>query len=153
MTVRKTNENVWVKMMLNKMNIEESNQFLNKTIQDLAEANAICGEWKVNEALEKSKGHFEKQFPNGIIDENNYLYSILNQKQEIVGKVWITVNNNKKTWLQNIKIDEKYRRNGYRKEAILELPKIAKGLGIQKIGLNVFGYNKEALQFIIQLDL
>jgi RimJ/RimL family protein N-acetyltransferase len=136
-----------VKMVLNKMNIEESNQFLNETIQDLAEANVICGEWEKSESLEKSKEHFKKQFPNGIINDNNYLYSILNKKFEIVGKIWMMINKNRIAWLQNIKIGEKYRRKGYGKAAVLELLKIAKNLGIQKVGLHVFGYNKEALQF------
>ena len=139
-------------MILNKMNIEESNRFFNETIQDLAEANATCGEWKESESLEKSKEHFKKQFPNGIIDENNYLYSILNQNHEIVGNVWMTVNKKKIAWLQNIKINENHRRNGYGKTAVLELSTIAKDLGIQKIGLHVFGYNKEALRFYKSLE-
>jgi ribosomal protein S18 acetylase RimI-like enzyme len=134
-------------MVLNKMNVEESHQFYEETIHDLAEANVICGEWQENESLEKSKENFKKQFPDGIINENNYLYSILNQNHEIVGKVWMTVNKNKIAWLQNIKIDKKFRRNGYGKAAVIELSKIVKDSVIKKIGLHVFGYNKVALQF------
>jgi ribosomal protein S18 acetylase RimI-like enzyme len=139
------------KIVLNKMNVEESNRFFDETIHDLAEANVICGDWQENESLEKSKEHFEKQFPDGIINENNYLYSILNQKYEIVGKIWMTVSKNKIAWLQNIKIGKKFRRNGYGKAAVEVLTKIAKDSGIIKIGLHVFGYNKEALQFYSSL--
>ena len=137
---------------LQKMGLEMANAFYEETISDFAEANVITGKWSIDESLIRSKEHFTKQMPNGVNTKEHLLFSIFNEKKKHVGNIWTTSSPENKLWIQNIKIFPRFQRNGYGRAAIIEIKKIAESIGVEKIGLHVFGYNKTAVQFYEAID-
>lgn len=71
------------------------------------------------------------------------MYSIF-QDQQLVGMIWIaktSTTNPDQGYIFDFIIYEPHRGKGYGKQAMKEIEIIAKELGMNKIGLHVFGHN------------
>jgi len=131
---------------LKNMNQEEFKQYISFAVEDYAKDKIASGNWSEDEAIDLSKKSFDQLLPKDEKTENNHLFSIFNN-DILVGMIWIAQKGPTKPnegFIYDFMIFEQYQGQGYAKKAMKEIETIAKELGINKIGLNVFGHNKIA---------
>lgn len=133
---------------LNPMTEEELMSFLDYMINDYAAEKVRAGNWPADKALELSKAEFDQLLPNGVQSPNQYLFSIFDEaKGQNVGAIWFAVRgegSQKSAWIYNLLVHEQFRRQGYATQAMLALEDEVKKLGLDNIGLHVFGHNQSA---------
>lgn len=101
---------------------------------------------KMKQSIYLSKKEFSRLLPRDEKSELNYLYSIFHE-QQLVGMIWIaqtSTTNPDEGFIFDFIIYEPHQGKGYGKQAMKETEIIAKELGMNKIGLHVFGHNKVA---------
>ncbi|MEB2298955.1 GNAT family N-acetyltransferase [Lysinibacillus xylanilyticus] len=131
---------------LQPMNQEEFKQYISYAIEDYAKDKVASGNWSEDEAIDLSRESFERLLPKDEKTENNHLLSIFHN-DILVGMIWISQKaptNPSEGFIYDFVIFEQYQGQGYGKKAMKEAEIIAKELGMNKIGLNVFGHNKIA---------
>ncbi|WP_186673589.1 GNAT family N-acetyltransferase [Sporosarcina sp. BP05] len=131
---------------LQPMNQEEFKQYISYAIEDFAKDKIASGNWSEDEAIALSKESFEKELPENEKTKNNHLFSIF-QNEILVGMIWVLQKKPKipnEGFIYDFLIFDQYQGQGYGKKAMKELEIISKGLGMNKIGLHVFGHNKIA---------
>jgi ribosomal protein S18 acetylase RimI-like enzyme len=128
------------------MNKEEFQLYISIAIEDFAKDKVTSGNWGEDEAIDLSKKEFSRLLPKDEKSELNYLFSIF-QDQQLVGMIWIaqtSTTNPDEGFIFDFIIYEPHQGQGYGKQAMKETEVIAKELGMNKIGLHVFGHNKVA---------
>ncbi len=128
------------------MNQEEFKQYISYAIEDYAKDKIASGNWSEDEAFDLSRQSFEQELPKDEKTENNHLFSIFHNNI-LVGMIWVlqkAPSNPNEGFIYDFVIFEQYRGLGYGKKAMKEVEIIAKKLGMNKIGLHVFGHNKIA---------
>ncbi|MFE6169374.1 GNAT family N-acetyltransferase [Viridibacillus arvi] len=131
---------------LQPMKQEEFKQYISYAIEDYAKDKIASGNWTEDEAIDLSRESFERLLPKDEKTENNHLLSIFHN-EILVGMIWISQKapkNPSEGFIYDFVIFEQYQGQGYGKKAMKEAEIIAKELGMNKIGLNVFGHNKIA---------
>lgn len=124
----------------------EFEAFLEQEIPEYAADNVRAGYWDESEALEKSREAFKRLLPQGMQTENNYLYSICDGDMS-VGVIWMRADVArpiKSGFIYDLRVDEKFRGQGYGKQAMLLIEEKARELDLKSIGLHVFAYNTVA---------
>lgn len=128
------------------MNRDEFQQYINFAIEDYAKDKIASGNWHVDEAIELSRESFTRLLPEDEKTDLNYLFSIFHN-DTLVGMIWISQKsptNLEEGFIYDFIIYEQYQGRGYAKAAMKEVEIVAKGMGMNKIGLHVFGHNKIA---------
>ncbi|MEG0385407.1 GNAT family N-acetyltransferase [Solibacillus cecembensis] len=130
---------------LKQMSGQEFQHYISYAIEDYAKEKVDAGNWREEEAMRLSKDSFEKLLPNDERTENHQLFSVF-QHEILVGMIWISQppTNPEEGFIYDFLIFEQFQGLGYGKSAMKEIEVIAKGLGMKKIGLHVFGHNKVA---------
>lgn len=128
---------------LEKMNTIEFQQYLSYAIKNFAEEQIKSGNWEQQDAISKATEEHKKLLPDGEETENNYLFTIRDGEQEI-GMIWLAHRTNEKGFIYDINIWEGNQGMGYGKQAMKEVERVAKNIGLKKVGLHVFGHNKVA---------
>ncbi|WP_243522965.1 GNAT family N-acetyltransferase [Bacillus pseudomycoides] len=131
---------------LKPMNKEEFQLYISSAIENYAKNKVTSGNWGEDEAINLSKKEFARLLPKDEKSELNYLYSIF-QDQQLVGMIWIaqtSTTNPDQGFIFDFIIYKPHQGQGYGKQAMKEIEIIAKELGMNKIGLHVFGHNKVA---------
>jgi ribosomal protein S18 acetylase RimI-like enzyme len=84
--------------------------------------------------------------PRGYFSDDHYFYNLVADIDEReVGKLWYYINRKlKSAFLYDLMIFDEFQRQGYGKEALLEMEKELKKKGIVVIRLNVFNDNRAA---------
>ena len=103
-----------------------------------------------SEALDRSRADFHSLLPAGLTSPNNYIYSIWSDDAPLdapVGVLWIAVQSRQpsQAFIFDFIIFEPYRRRGYGAQALLALEPKVRALGLETIGLHVFGHNHGAI--------
>ncbi|EEL50143.1 MULTISPECIES: GNAT family N-acetyltransferase [Bacillus cereus group] len=138
---------------LRPMNKEEFQLYISGAIESYAKNKVTSGNWGEDEAINLSKKEFSRLLPKDEKSELNYLYSIF-QDQQLVGMIWIaktSTTNPDQGYIFDVIIYEPHQGQGYGKQAMKEIERIAKELGMNKIALHVFGHNKVARRLYEQL--
>lgn len=101
----------------------------------------------LNEAQTKTDSDFKRLLPNELDTPDNYIFSI--KLDEIL--IWKVSRfatcgalNNRKAFIYDIFIDNNFRGKGYGKKTMELLEVEVKKLGLNHIGLHVFGHNHAA---------
>jgi len=128
---------------LEKMNTSEFQQYLSYAIKNFAEEQIKSGNWEQQDAISKATEEHKKLLPDGEETENNYLFIIRDGEQEI-GMIWLAHKTSEKGFIYDVNIWEGNQGKGYGKQAMKEVERVAKKIGLKKIGLHVFGHNKVA---------
>ncbi|XXM70585.1 GNAT family N-acetyltransferase [Lysinibacillus sphaericus] len=131
-------------VILKKMNSAEFQKYLETAVSDYAKEKVSAGNWEEEESLKKAKEEFSNLLPAGENSENNYLFTILNEQNEQSGIIWLARQSPEKGFIYDIRIQDEQQGKGYGKQAMKEIEEKAKQLGMNKIGLHVFGHNKIA---------
>ena len=130
-------------VVLKLMDSEEFQRYLEMSVESYAKEKVTSGNWTEEESISKATDEYARLLPNGEKSENNYIYNIMDDNQE-VGMIWIAHNPNNEGFIYDIRILDEFQGRGFGKNAMKEIEVAAKELGMTKIGLHVFGHNKAA---------
>ena len=127
----------------------EHEAWLAHAVDDYASDKVRSGAWQAEGAVERSQAEFQKLLPDGLASQDNYLYSIWSDDAPLdtpVGVLWMAVPPWKPplAFVFDFIIFEPYRRRGYASQALQALEDRVRGLGLDTIGLHVFGHNHGA---------
>jgi ribosomal protein S18 acetylase RimI-like enzyme len=130
---------------LTPMTQPEYDVFVKQLIPDYAAEHVRAGNWAESEALEKANKEMEALLPQGLETADNYFYTLYDGNAA-VGRIWMKVKNHpsKSGFIYEVFIEEKYRGKGYGKMLMLLLEEQAREMGLQSLGLHVFGSNHVA---------
>lgn len=126
------------------MQQEDFEPYLERDIQEYAGEHVRNGNWKHEEALERSRKEHQQLLPDGLQSKNQYLFSILDDTgHQKLGVLWVHVENNQ-AFIYDFRIEEAERGKGYGKQALLALDEKLKSMNVESVGLHVFGDNTTA---------
>jgi ribosomal protein S18 acetylase RimI-like enzyme len=131
-------------MRLVPMTQAEYDRWIEQSIKDYAEDKIKSGTWLPDEALERSAADFHRLLPDGLDSKDQHLYRLEDETAaKKVGMIWVaSVNWGKPmAFIYDVIIDEDQRGKGYGKQAMLALEDVVRGMGLDEIGLHVFGHN------------
>lgn len=118
-------------------------KFLEREVHGYAEEHVRNGNWPAEGSLERSRKEFERLLPDGIHSEHQYLWSLVDESDNKIGVLWVQVKEGK-AFLYDFVIDEAYRGQGYGKQSLSALDEQLRAMGVESIGLHVFGDNIKA---------
>jgi len=139
---------------LTPMTDREFEDFLERDIREYAAENVRAGYWSEAEALEKSRQAHDRLLPEGLKTRDQYLYT-LHEAGQAVGMIWMKAELDSPRpsgFVFDLFIDERFRQKGYASQAMLQLEEVARGLGLQQLGLHVFAHNRAATRLYEKLD-
>ncbi len=126
------------------MKQEDFESYLERDIHEYAEEHVRNGNWKPEEALERSRKEHQQLLPDGLQSKNQYLFSIIDgASEQKLGMLWVNIENNQ-AFIYDFRIDEAERGKGYGKQALMALDEKLKSMNIESVGLHVFGDNLTA---------
>jgi ribosomal protein S18 acetylase RimI-like enzyme len=117
------------------------------SIADYAMEHTISGKWTAADAPRLAREEFERLLPQGMATPSHRFFSIeLVPDRQSVGMLWIQIESAPRpvSYVFNIEIDKPFRRRGYARQAMKLLEEEARRLGLESIGLHVFGHNAAA---------
>lgn len=123
---------------------KEFEKYIKMAIQDYANSLFQGGCSTKEKSYEDSACQFNELLPKGLKTPNNYFYVIENGFNEDVGLIWYA-QDKEEGYVYDFLILEKFRRNGYGLKALFEIEKYGKDKGTNKLKLQVFKYNKSAI--------
>jgi len=130
------------------MTAQEFDEFLERDIREYAQECVQAGFWTEVEALQRSRKEHRALLPDGLKTRYHHLYMIREpDRGETVGVLWLKTDLDSSKgsgFIYDLEIFEQCRRKGYARESMLELEKLARGMGVKQLGLNVFSHNEGA---------
>lgn len=106
---------------------------------------------------DRAREEFTSLLPQGKSTRNNFVYSIVDEKdnERRVGIIWYAVDSQhfprNTVFIYDIVIDEDMRGKGYGRASLLLLEDRARALGKQRMALHVFGHNERARRLYEEL--
>jgi ribosomal protein S18 acetylase RimI-like enzyme len=94
--------------------------YLERNIHDYAGEHVRNGNWKREEAVERSRKEHQQLLPDGLQSKNQHLFSILDDSDTKIGILWVQVTD-RKAFIYDFAIDETRRGMGYGKQALAAL--------------------------------
>ncbi|HCM26166.1 MAG TPA: N-acetyltransferase [Treponema sp.] len=120
-----------------------------------AEDNVAAGRWPIEGALERSCADLADSLPQGLATPDHYLFEILDGADgPAVGILWfgiVTRHGLRSAFVYDIEIKPEFRRRGHAKRAFEAMEKLVGALGLDSIGLHVFGHNPGAQDLYAKL--
>jgi len=117
-------------------------------IKDYAKDKIAAGTWAAESAYELSDKEFTRLLPDGPATPNNHIWSMHDDSVgKDVGVLWIAILEHggiRMAFIYDIVVFEGYRRRGYGTQALSALEGEVRALGLDRIGLHVFGHNPGA---------
>ncbi len=101
------------------------------------------------EALSVAEESFKRFLPEELHSKDNHLYTFKNERQEILGFIWFQVMSspsNRHAFICDVIIEEEFRGVGLGKTMMRLIEKEVKNMGLDRIGLHVFGFNETAIR-------
>jgi len=120
--------------------------WLDNLIRSYAEDNAAAGIWPANEALDLARKQVGGMLAQGAATPGQHVYSIVAEGEpEPVGVLWFLERKKlNQAFICDLEIHAAYRRRGYAERAMRAAEAAARGLGLDTMGLHVFGHNHAA---------
>jgi ribosomal protein S18 acetylase RimI-like enzyme len=122
--------------------------WLADAVKDYADDKIAAGTWAADRALELSQQEFNHLLPHGPATANSFIYGIrADGKNQDIGVVWISIvewGGVHMAFIYDIIVFEPFRRQGFGRAALIALEDKVRRLGVDQIGLHVFGHNRAA---------
>lgn len=99
------------------------------------------------QALKVATDSYNQLLPDGVRSTDQHLFSIIEIKsQKVIGTLWFALKTQPReyAWVYDIVLNPEARGQGYGSQTMLLLEAEVKKLGINSIGLHVFGHNQIA---------
>jgi ribosomal protein S18 acetylase RimI-like enzyme len=124
----------------------EYEAWLENLIRNYAEEKVAAGNWTADEALERSRGETTQLLPQGAATPGQHIFSIVAEGEpEPVGVLWFAaIEARQQAFIYDLEIHAPYRRRGYAERAMRAAEGEVRALGLESIGLHVFGHNHAA---------
>jgi GNAT superfamily N-acetyltransferase len=142
-------------MRLVPMAEDEFESWQEQAIRDYAGDKIQAGTWRPDGALERSRNEFLTLLPNGVQSADQYLYML---EDEVAGRkvgiIWFAVREGESkpgAFIYDIVVDEAERGKGYGRQAMLALEDKVRALGLDTIGLHVFGHSTIARDLYLKV--
>jgi len=121
--------------------------YMVSAVKDYADLHVRAGDVFPEEALMRVQKDSDELLPDGLRSKNQYLFTVTHDALGAIGMVWYALRERetrKSAYLYDFKIQEDLRGQGYGRQTLELLEKALCALGVQRIGLNVFGFNVAA---------
>ena len=130
------------------MKLERFASYMEAAVAAYAEENVTSGRWPLAGAMERSRTDFLSLLPQGLGTPDNFLFEIVDQPGGTpVGVLWFAIEARhgiRSAFVYDLEIHPEWRRQGHARRAFAALETIVAALGLDRIGLHVFGHNKAA---------
>lgn len=140
---------------LRPMTTAEFAEYLVRTVPEYADEKVKAGNWSEEEALQKAQEVYDNLLPQGVATPDNYLYTIEEATSgQTIGMIWMAaIQQGQKQlgFIYDLYIEERARRHGYGRAAMLALEDAARAVGVETLALHVFGHNHGARALYTQL--
>lgn len=140
---------------LEPMTESEFRTFRERLIREYADDKVRAGNWTAEESLSRSEKETNQLLPNGLATPEHYLFSIYDDvTAKTVGILWFAVvhwGGKDQAFIYDIEVDADEREKGYGAQALMALEEKVKVMGLDRIGLHVFGHNQRALKLYEKL--
>ena len=129
--------------------------YVESSVAGYAEENVAAGRWPQDGALERSAAEFRELLPRGLATPDNHVFEIkASDDGPTVGFIWFATEDRhgrRGAYVYDVVVDAAHRRQGHARRAFLALEPIVAGLGLNSIGLHVFGHNTGAQALYAEL--
>lgn len=118
-----------------------------ETNADYAADNVTAGRWPRRRAAERARAEFNRLLPQGMQTPGHYFYEIRDGGEEPVGSLWFAVigeGEARSGYVYNVRVHPAWRGRGHARAALLEVERVAAGMGLAAVALHVFGFNAPA---------
>jgi len=135
-------------MKLKPMDGSRYEAWMQYSIREYANANIESGRWDAADAVDKAKCAHLEQLPDGLDTTDHYVFELFND-EKYLGYLWVFVDTSAavpSAFIYDIEIITGERGKGLGKLAMLALENWCKNRGIQRLGLNVFAFNEQAIK-------
>jgi len=137
------------------MNQEDYTSWRENAVREYAEDHIRDGRWSPDNALQESDKEFSQLLPNDLETKDNYLFSLQEETaDQKVGYLWFAVigpERKQYAFVYDFLIFEAFRRRGYGTQSFKALETKIRELGLDSIGLHVFGHNYAARELYKRL--
>jgi ribosomal protein S18 acetylase RimI-like enzyme len=132
---------------LQKMTEDEFSHYILHLTEGYAQDMSQNMDMPLEAARERSKKQISELLTEGVNTPDHLIYTVcLDGSLEDVGVLWVYTDKAKKEgFIYDIEIKEAYRGKGFGRAALLALEDQLIPLGIEKLGLHVFGDNHAAI--------
>ena len=124
--------------------------FLEQEIVEYAADKVKSGNWRAEEAIEKSRVEFQRYLPDGPRSKDLFFLTIFDDEaNRKLCVLWVQVKLDepgREAFILDFVIDEQFRGKGYGKQALTALDEKLIELGSESVGLHVFGHNTNAFE-------
>lgn len=122
---------------------EDFDRFLETEIREYAADHVRNGNWPAEGSLERSRKEFEELLPDGVQTKDQYVWSIIDDANTNIGALWVQVKE-RKAFIFDFVVDETFRGKGFGKQALAAMDEKLRSMGVESVGLHVFGDNVNA---------
>jgi ribosomal protein S18 acetylase RimI-like enzyme len=130
--------------------IPDYETFLKQSIRDYADDKVHSGNWKPEEALERSRKEHAALLPDGPRTKDQFIFSIYQAETgQNLGILWVNIKMEavrREAFIYNFVIEEPYRGRGYGRQALAALDEKLQSMQVESVGLHVFGFNTPAIE-------
>ena len=114
-------------------------------VRDYAQENIRAGNGNPADAPAMAEKAVSTLLPEGVRTKDQFLFTLLDESlPATVGMVWFKSLPNAAAHIYDIRIEESRRHRGYGLQTLQAVEAKARGMGLKKIGLAVFGHNQAA---------
>lgn len=142
-------------VILERMTPAEFEAYLPPAIAEYAADRIAAGNWAEAEALSRAQREFADLLPQGIATPNQHLFTIRDAaRAQAVGVIWLAAMSHfgqPSAFIYDLRIFDAFQRRGYGMQAMLAVEREAQALGMDRIGLHVFGHNSAAQALYLKL--
>ncbi len=135
-------------VFLRRMTGSEFEKYLSTAIPGFAQEKMRAEKMSAAEAEQVSIESYKNLLPKGVESPDQFLFTIVEaQSNQGIGMIWFAKKISaarKQAFVYDFEIEESFRGRGYGKEALLLIETEARALGLDSMGLHVFGHNKDA---------
>lgn len=126
----------------------EYQAFRSRSVREYAEEKVAAGAWKAEDAQALSEAAFRRFLPDDLETAGAHLFSV-KEKERLtsVGHLWFNVMEQEKgpvAFILDILIYDEFQGKGYGQATMTALEENVRELGLNTIGLHVFGHNQRA---------
>ena len=129
---------------------EEFAAYRESFIRDWAVDIAQVDQISVVEATAQATRRTDDSLPDGVATQGHELHAIV-CGDERVGTLWFSVEDGRQAFLDDLTIDEPFRRKGYGRRALELFEARARALGLSRIDLHVYRHNPDAVRLYEKL--